>query len=97
MAERLVVDRGDGAGITEAGPVRWDGKPTTVERLRELMPACVTLVSGDYLQVKVLRKISPRRSVHDVRIVPFGWYLTSRNCRHGETFAVVTAPEAANA
>ena len=90
----LVIDRGPGHAPGES--VRWDGKPETAARLRDLMPDCVTLFSGA-LQVKVLRKISPRRSVHDERIVPFGWYVTPRTCKHGETYADVKPPEAASA
>lgn len=89
-----VIDRNSGRASGE--PVRWDGKPETMERLRELMPTCVSSIVGT-LEVKVLRKISPRRSVHDVRIVPLGWYVTPRTCGHGETYADLNPPETADA
>ena len=90
-SDKLVIDRSSGCASGES--VRWDGKPGTMERLRDLMPGCVTFFSGT-LEVKVLRKISPRRSVHDVQVVPLGWYVTPRTCRHGETYAVIKPPEA---
>ena len=90
----LVIDRDSGRASGE--PVRWDGKPETMERLRELMPTCVTFIGG-VLEVKVLRKISPRRAVHDVRLVPTGWYVTPRTCKHGETYVVVSPPEKVDA
>jgi hypothetical protein len=93
-SDELVIDRG--SGRVTGGPVRWDGTPGTMEHLRGLMPGCVTYFS-DTLQVKVLRKISPRRSVHDVQVVPLGWYVTPRTCKHGEIYADVQPPEAARA
>ena len=90
----LVIDRAAGQSAGES--VRWDGKAETFERLRERMPRCVVLFGG-LLEVKVLRKVSPRRSVHDVQVVPAGWYVTPRTCRHGETYAVIAPPAAANA
>ncbi len=92
----LVIDRGSAAGREHGELVRWDGKPETVERLRDLMPGGVTLIGG-VLQVKVLRKISPRRAVHGDRVVPVGWYVTLRTCKHGETYAVIKPPETVNA
>ena len=88
-ANDLVIDRTVGQPRGES--VRWDGKPGTMERLRELMPGCVTFFSGT-LEVKVLRKISPRRSVHDVALVPVGWDVTPRTCKHGEMYAVIKPP-----
>ena len=90
----LVVDRGT---AQEAGePVRWDGKPETFELLRERIPAGVTFFDG-LLTVKVLRKVSPRRSVHDEHVVPVGWWVTPGICRHGEAYAVIKSPEMVDA
>jgi len=80
-----------------AEPVRWDGRPETLELLRERMPECLNSYdkSAGVLHVKTLRKVSAKGSVHDVAIVPTGWYVTPRICRvHGQRYAAIKpAPE----
>ena len=71
--------------------IRWDGKPETLELLREQMPDCLAGYLGG-LHVKTLRQVSATGYVHDERIVPLGWYVTPRTCaRHGQQYADVKA------
>ena len=75
-----------------AEPVRWDGRPETLELLRERMPDCLDShgLLGGILYVKTLRKVSDKKSVHDTAVVPVGWYVIPRICRaHGQRYAAV--------
>ena len=82
-----------------AESVRWDGRPETVELLRERMPECLSSHGPlGALHVKTLRKVSAKGYVHDDAIVPTGWYVTPRTCRaHGQRYAAIKSPETANA
>ena len=78
-----------------AEPVRWDGRPETLELLRERMPDCLdSYFSGTgILNVRTLVKVSEKGSVHDTAIVPTGWYVSLRTCRaHGQRYAAIKAP-----
>ena len=78
--------------------IRWDGKPETLERLRDLMPDVIVSDLGfGGLRVKTLRNISAKQAVHGERIVPAGWYLTLKTCKHGERYAAIKPPETVNA
>jgi hypothetical protein len=71
--------------------IRWDGKPETLELLREQMPDCL---AGDLngLYVKTLRPVSEKGYVHGERLVPLGWYVTPRTCpAHRQRYADVKA------
>ena len=78
-----------------AEPVRWDGRPETLELLRERMPECLSSYDpfAGVLHVRTLRKVSAKGSVHDVAIVPVGWRVSLRTCRaHGQRYAAIKAP-----
>lgn len=80
--------------------VRWDGKPETLDLLRERMPECLDSYGllGNVLHVKTLRRVSAKGFVHDVGIVPVGWYVAPRRCRaHGQRYAVIKPPEKVDA
>lgn len=74
-----------------AEPVRWDGKPETLELLRERMPECLySHTSGGVLCVRTLRQVSAEGVIHDTAPVPVGWYVTPRTCRvHGLRYAAI--------
>ena len=69
--------------------IRWDGKPETVARLRELFPECIESYSSDILHVRGFRNTSARKGVHDSRIVPLGWYVTRKVNAHGPYMALI--------